>query len=214
MATTTLYINRSKNQLMAGLSSSQVIAANTIPLFYNDTLSINVYILAEGAGFNPNDPNSSTLTNESTAGRTLQFYLDDGTVSGTIYTQQLTWTPDATNKFFAAALPLNTGPLATLIGTATQATLWFKIGIIEGGVQTTIFSAQGTLLVGLPTASVPTVPAGQTALSQEVARGTYLPIEPIAGQPIYFESPNGKIFAIIAEDQADGTAIWKVQAMN
>ena len=213
MANLTLYINTRANSLIAGQSSTQSVDASSLPLFFGDTLSLVIYLLQLPLGYNATDPSNSKLQTVSTAGLQLYLYLDDGTTGGTIYTQQILWQTDPTGSYFYANLVLNTEALQTLLGSQTSATCWLKIGYVQNGLQTTVLSKQVTVGVGLPTVAL-VAPAGQTPLSAEVASATYVSLQPVAGRPIYLESPNGKIFALVAVDNPDGTASVQASQVN
>lgn len=208
----TLYIDTQANQLVTGTTSTQTVQPSSIPLFYGDTLSLVIYLLTKTKSTTrPNDYDVSIV---NTAGLQLFLYLDDGTVSGTIYTQQIVWTPDANNTYFSANLALNTAALLTLIGTSTSgASCWLKIGYVQGGLQTTVLSAQVTVGVGLPTSAV-VVPAGQTNVSAEVANATYFPQAPVNGKPLYLASESGKVCALYFVDNPDGTASFQASQVN
>lgn len=218
MAQLTLYINTSNNTLVAGQLSTQAIDPSSLPFFYGDTLTLFVYLLQWPKGYNPQDVTNSTLQTVSTAGLTLSLYIDDGTIGGIIYTQALTFQTDPNNQYFytpvGSLLALNTAALATLLGTSTgPKPAYLKIGYTQNGLVTTILSRQVNIGVGLPSQPL-VVPPGQTPLSAEVANATYFPRQPVAGLPLFLESPNGKILLLAATDQPDGTAQFTASPIN
>lgn len=201
MPNLTLYISTTENALLAGQNVSSRIDPNSLPLYFGDTLTLNIWLLARQSNVNP-----VSYAIVPTNGLQLFVYIDDGKVGGTIYTSQIVWTSDPNNQFFFANLPLNTTNLQTLLGSSPTATAFLKIGYVVGGLQTTVLSQSVTIGVGLPSAAVGQPPAGQTALSVEIANNTYFPIKPVNGQALYLATPNGKIIAVIAVDNPDGTA--------
>jgi hypothetical protein len=213
-ANISLFINTTNNSLIGGLSNSAVVQPGQIPLFYGDTVTMNIYLLAALQGTNL-APGTFPFSQISTAGLTLYMFLDNGVVSPTIYTQQISWTPDPTGTFWTANVSLLTAALTALLGAGTNASAWLQIGYIQNGLPTTVFSKQVNVQVGMPTANAPTVPAGQTALSLETARGLFVPINGLpAGQPFFQTSPAGHTFIYQIVDNPDGTASVQVSQIN
>lgn len=213
MARLSLFIDTTSNSLIAGVNSPLSINPASVPLYYGDTLSLQVYLLNTTgttlSGFNP-----YTVINN--AGLQLFVYLDDSIVGGTIYTQQISWSADATNSYFYSTLSLNTAALATLLGSSTSKTCWMKIGYVQGGLQTTVLSVLVTIGVGIPSTSL-VVPAGLTALSVEVAATMFVPIDGNPNNPgagFYLVSPAGKKLFISAFDNPDGTASLQASPVN
>jgi len=200
-----LYIDTTSNRLVAGLTNTVVVQPTSLAFYYGDTLSIQVFLLKpSGVVNNLNVPPWTSIPN---AGLTLEMFLDDGKIGGTIYTSQIVWTLNADGISFSATLPMLTAALATLIGTATNAAAYLKIGYLSGGLPTTVFSQQINVNVGLPTNAVPVPAPGQTALSVEVAKTLFLQIAMPAGQGILLTSAAGKKFLLFAQDNAvDGSA--------
>lgn len=100
--------------------------------------------------------------------------------STTYYTQQFTWTPsgDLADPYHEAVLPMNTAAITSLIGSAGSATsAFFEIKMISGGVPTTVFSEQCTIMAAVIKDGGITVPASPTPLSAEVANVTYVGVE-------------------------------------
>lgn len=208
MATINLYIDIGTGNLLAGLFSSTVIQPTSIPINYGDQPTFNIYLLQR----NPTatNPAQASYVSVPLAGLTLEFFLDDGTITpGTIYAQQLTWATnvDANNTpIFQAVVSFLTTALATLIGTATSNSCYLKIGALMNGVATTWVSSRVTVNVGLPTAAAPTPAPGQTALTVQAGNQMYYPIAGLAGLPLTLISAAGKVFRIQAVDNPDGTA--------
>jgi hypothetical protein len=213
MANLKLFINTSANQLVAGQNSTQLIEPGSIPLFFGDTLLLNIYLLQVPIGWDARNPMASGLETVPTNGLQLFFYIDDGTIGGTIYTQQIAFAEDPSQRFFIGTLALNTAALQTLIGANTGAPAWIKIGYVQNGVQTTVLSARVTINVGLPLVAL-AVPAALTPLSAEVANATYYPQLPVAGMPLLIKSPAGHTFALVAVDNADGTSSTQLNQID
>lgn len=213
MANFTLYIDTYQQRLIGGLNDSTFVDPSSLPLFFGDTITLNVYLLAPLQVTDPSQWNYQIIP---TTGLQLFVYLDDGTidpVAGNIYAQQITWTTDPDQEYFAAEFALNTVNLAALMnaGNSKSASCWIKIGYVQNGYQTTVFSIPVTVNAGLPETNL-IVPAGQTPLSAEVARATFFPQQPVAGMPLQLMSPLGKIIELRCVDLPDGTAdIQKIE---
>lgn len=213
MAAHALYIDTSSNTLLSGIGASAgPVNANTLPLYFGDTLALQIYLLAPLQNPPPSDFAYQVI---ETDGLALFLYIDAGTVGGTIYTQQINWTiaNDGEFDYFSGNLSLNTVALEALMGTATSATAWIKIGYIQNGLQTTVFSQQIQITVGLPLVNL-TVPPGQTPLSAEVAQQTYLSLQPVNGRALMLSSPLGKIIELVVVDNPDGSASLKENNLN
>lgn len=209
-----LFVNTQTGKLQAGLSSSQTVDPRSLPFNYGDTVNLAVYLLGLPASYNPTNQLQSALANIAPSSLKLSFFLDDGTVGGTIYAQQTTFTVDPTNSFFSATLALNTAALQAVVLPKARANVWMHISYVDSNAnQTTVFSDQVTVGIGAPSAVAP-LPPGLTPLSNEVAKQTYWSINPIAGRPLYLESPNGHTFALTIIDNADGTASFQASQLN
>lgn len=201
MAQYTLYVDTTSNRLIGGLATAASVAPASIPFFYGDTLQLQVYLMNKLQTVFPSDYPYIIIP---TPGLQLFLYLDDGLVGGTIYTQQISWAPDPANQFFSANLALNTAAIQALLGAKTSGTCWIKIGYVQNGLQTTVYSQQVNINVGLPTMNL-VVPPGLNPLSVEVAAATYFPQQPVAGMPFYLKSPNGHVMMLQAVDNPDGS---------
>lgn len=221
MAQLNLFIDISRNQLLASTVSSQNVDINSLAWFFGDTPTFNIYLLTPNGG----SPSAPQFANVLPTGLALFLYLDDGTISGTIYTQQITWTPVITTTpvngvqtpsggYFTANLALNTSALQTLIGGGTSGSCWIKIGYVQNGLPTTILSKQVTINVGLPSPAVIPTPAGQTAISAEVAAQTFVPLIGPAGGTFQMTSANGVVFVVGVIDNGDGTGSFGLSRLQ
>lgn len=210
-----LFINTTNNQLVAGLTSGQVVDPMSLPLFYPDTPNLAVYLLNLPPGYNPSNQSASVLATVSPAGLKLYAFLDSGLPGATPYTQQVSFTIDPTNSFFTGQLPLNTAGVQALIAGLTQVTAWLHIGYTDGfGNQFTVLSRQVLIRVGINPSAAIVVPPGLTPLSKQEALQLFWTVQPVAGRPLYIESPNGKTFALTAVDNPDGTASFGAPQLN
>src|SRR5579872_1652398 len=106
-----LYVDTTANLLVAGLNSSTPVDPASLPFYFGDTLSLNIYLLNRTTSPNQQGTQYQVLNN---AGLQLFLYLDDGTVAGTVYANQIVWVADANNQYLSAQLALNTLALQTL----------------------------------------------------------------------------------------------------
>ena len=208
-----LFIDTTSNTLITGINSPSSINPLTLPIFYGDTIPVRVTLL---------NTIGTTLFGQNpyviipTTGLQLFLYLDDGTVGGTIYTQQITFTADPTTSFFSSTLALNTAALQALMAGSTIQTASLKIGYIQNGLPVTVFSQTVNIRVGLPAVNLAVAP-GLTPLSVEVANATYVHIDGNPnnpGQGFRLISPAGKILYVSAIDNADGTATMVETPLN
>ena len=211
MAVVKIYVDVQKRIFLAapGIAGS----ASAPFMSYGDTPTLNIYLQDEIA--NSAVQSGYILQPLSTAGLSLVLYIFDGTQNGTVYTQQLTFTADPTNNFFIANLALNTAALLTLVqaGGVRGGNAYMMLAYFQNGLPTVVLDQPIVIGVGLPSGGV-VVPAGQTPLSAETARATFVQINGPAGQGFYITSPNGKQFFIEAADQPDGTAKFTADPVN
>jgi hypothetical protein len=209
----TLYIDTTANQLIAALNSARTVDITSLPLFYPDTLQLQIYLLTK---LQQVDPNVFPYSIISTAGLALSLEISDGKADNdrTVYASQYAWNTDANNQYFFANLTLGTPAVKTLV-QATEpgsAPAYFKIAYLTPA-QTDIFSKVVQIGIGVG-APVLVVPPPLTPLSVEVASQTFFPLQPKAGLGLYLESPNGKIMLLQAVDNPDGTASFLASPIN
>ena len=112
----TLYIDTTSNQLLYALNSARIVDPGTLPLFYPDTLQLQVYLMTR---LQTIDPSVFQYAIISTAGLSLLMEVTNGKATGDagrlVYTSQYVWSTDASNQYFYANLPLNTAAIQTLL---------------------------------------------------------------------------------------------------
>jgi hypothetical protein len=187
-----LCIDITTGRLYSSPSGGFTLSPSSLPLYFGDTLGLQIYLLTPLAGAVIGGAQWAIVP---TTGLALELFLDNGEVdasvgAGTIYASQVAWSTDPANQYFFANLALNTASLETLLGDATSVPCWLKIGFVQNGVNTTVHSSQVTINVGLPVGDL-VVPQGLTPLSQEVAATEFVPIAGAAGQGFYLISPDG-----------------------
>lgn len=170
MANLDLYIDTTAQQAVSGFTNSSPV---NIPVFtQDDTLNLRIRLMSRTATF-PVSP-YAWIPN---TGLTLQVALGTKVGSGgTLYTQQYTWSlnSDLSDPYFFAALPMNTTGVANLLGSSPDASTFFEIKYVSGGVPTTVLSDQVTVQAAVIHASSLTVPPGLTPLSAEAAAASFL----------------------------------------
>lgn len=170
MANLDLYIDTTAQIAVSGFSNSAQIDALTFT--QEDTLNLRIRLLTRTSTF-PVIP-YSFIPN---TGLTLQVAL--GTKvgnAGNIYTQQFTWAlnGDLSDPYFYAALPMNTGAIATLLGSTSSKTAFLEIKYVSSGVPTTVLSTQVTIQACVIHSGSLTVAPGLTPLSAEAAAASFL----------------------------------------
>jgi len=210
-----LYVDTTANQLLAGLNAPSAIDPTTLPFNLGDTINLQVYLLNK-TGSTLQSYNPYTII--PNAGLALVVYLDNGLVDGLIYTQQITFTNDPGQQFFYAPLSFsNTGALATLLGSTTEATAWLHIGYLQNGVMTTVLAVQvsiGVGVYGVTGGQLAIVPPGLTPLSEQAAVQQFVQVAGPAGQGFILQSPNGKKFLLQVKDNPDGSGEFQASPIN
>ncbi|HEV2350842.1 MAG TPA: hypothetical protein VG028_13455 [Terriglobia bacterium] len=194
-----IFIDINSGQVVTSLTNP---AAGLLPAFIqNDTLSLRIWLLVRNAGFGTGAANPYSLLN--TAGLSLQVTIGDkNSNANNWYTQQFVWATDANNQYFYAQLPLNTAAITTLINAAgnVSAQSWLEVKIQQAdGTFLTVLQQQITIQASIDKPGGLVVPAGQTPISMEFAKATFLP-RAIVGA-ITWEDPNtGKTFSVYPGD--------------
>ena len=134
-------------------------------------------------------------------GITLFVALGD-ILTSTYLTQQATWTPssDPADPFFEATLPMN---VSFTFSGKRSLTTDFGVFFFESATPVGALQKSVKVYKSLYSASSLIVPAGQTALSAEVANATYLKrlIPYSADDPVYFQNKNtGKEVRVYTDD--------------
>lgn len=199
------------NALLQGLNAPVTIDPGSLPFYAGDgQITFNIYLLNKtGSTLSSYNPYTIILN----AGLALLAYIDDGTVAGTIYTQQVNFTNDPSLQFFTGALTMNTAALLALIGNSTSASAWLKIAYMQNGLITTILSVQISIGAGA-NATVGPLPAGLQALSVQAAQQEFLLINGAAGQGPILQSAAGKKGLLYYRDNGDGSASLDIMPLN
>ena len=209
---TSLYISTLPSVIYNGFGTgAQQIDPRTIPFLFGGQLPLNIYLMEP-----VDNPPPSTFPYNiiPTFGLQLFFYITDGTIGGTIYTQQINWATDANNTYFIANLPMNTANLQALLGTSkSPQPAFLQVAYIQNGQQCPVCNFPILIGVGTPIVNLQ-VPAGLTPLSAEVANATFVPKQPVAGQGIQLMSKGGKIIELIYDDNLDGSATLQFMKLN
>lgn len=198
MAQFDLYVDTYSGEFVMGSANAGIAP---LPRFVQgDTISLRIYLLARTPTYPISNPYS--IINNATLSLKVALGPKNGTAGSTLYTQQFTWSKDATNSYFFADLPLNTAAIDLRIGTAETATAWFEIEYTQGGFPTTPVQKEVTIHAEVIETGVLTVPAGQTAMSVEEANAKFLQRK-ISGA-IYLEDINnpGSYMAVYHENGA------------
>ena len=209
MAKLNIFNNTTNNSLVVSQVSQTQLQASALPLFCPDTLQLNWYLLTQTL----NSQNTIQISPVLTTGLSFYVYITDGSLNGTVYTQQITWVADASGLFWTAYLALNTSAIINAIealgsGSAQAAGLacFIEAGYIDGnGNQTTTLSQTITIKPGLPTGAMAPVPPGLTAASVQFVVASTMPQQPTAGLPLLLKSAAGKVIQMLAVDNPDGS---------
>ena len=196
MAQFDLYIDINGGQLVTGAANSTPAPAP--PFVQGDTPTFRIFLLQRTATY-PVTP----YTAVPIGGLTLEAALGTKVGSGgTIYTQQLAWTPSAdpnNPNYWIATFPLNTAAVTTLLGSNPNAPAWFEVKYVSGGVPTTVLQQLMTVQASVIQGAGVVVPPGLTPVSAEFANATFL-TRNISGA-IYLVNPNtGKKVALYLGD--------------
>ena len=203
MAAITLYIDTTDGVLLAGQVGPQLINPLTLPFFYGDTLTVNIWLYQRLAAASGQTPFPFSLL--FNAGLAIQLAIYNGTVAGLLapYAACVNFVPDPTNSYVTGQLSLNTAALEALIGTGTSANAFLCIGYFLNGFTTTVFKGQVNVGVGIVNGPI-AIPPQLTPLSEQAAALQFLSIQPVPGQPYYLASASGRVIAITAVDDPNG----------
>ena len=145
-------------------------------LTQGDSPTLRIWFLQPTGTFN------NPYTYIATTGITAQVTIGPraGNSVAPYHTSQSVWTPsgDLANPYHEAILPMNTAAITTLLGSAgSNNSAFFEIQMISGGVPTTVYSEQCTIIASVFKEGGITVPASPTPLSVEVANVTYVQVD-------------------------------------
>lgn len=211
----TFYIDTANNQLLTAINSSRTVDASRLPLFYPDTLQLQIYLMLPIQMLQASIAQYDII---SSLGLAIALEITNGLAAEdeVIYASQYVWATDANDQYFFANLSLNTVGIKTLVKTSepNAAQAYLNIGY------TSIATGQRTVLrkpinIGIGVGNVQlVVPPQLTALAKEVADQLYVGFVLQPGQSITFVTPNGKKILFQAVDNPDGTAQMNESNMN
>lgn len=197
MAQFDLYIDTVSGDLVTGPANP---AAATMPrLTQGDTISLRVYLLARTTTYPLSTP--FTIINNATLSLKAALGPKNGSAGSTLYTQQFTWTADATNQYFYADFPLNTAGIGTLLGSAATAPAWFEIEYTQNGFPTTVHQKEVTIHAEVIETGALTAPPGLTAISAEEVNANFLKREN-SGFYLTNAVTGKKMFVYLGDDDA------------
>jgi hypothetical protein len=205
-----LFIDTSSKSLLSTVNGGISVNPSSLPLFFPDTLTLNVYLLQPIGNAPIGNTQYQTVP---TTGLSLLLYLDGGVEGSPILTQVVTWVTDPTDSFFIGNLSLNTVQVQQNLGKQQSLRCYLKIGYIQNGLSTTLISSPVSILPGLPTNPL-VVPPGLVPLSVQAAQAMFVPLAGLAGEGFYLITPNGKKLFLQAIDQPDGTASFLASPVN
>ena len=195
-----LYVNRDQGTLFSGLQNSQPVLPQSLPLYFGDTLTINLYTFtAIQASINPAGNFGYQLV--PVAGLAPLLYITNGTIAGGAapYASCVQWDPDPTGTYVTGTLALTSPELLAAFGNSQTFSSRLIIGFVQNAVPVSIFNSPVILGVGVQN-YIPALPPQLTPLSVQAASLMFMPIQPIPGQPLYLATESGKVTAIEAID--------------
>lgn len=197
MARLDLYVDTFASKRQSLVTGAANPAVYTVPeLVQGDTISIRVYLLERNPTYPISNPFNIILNGDLSL--KLAITAPAGG-SSTVYTNQYTWAKDANNQYFYADLPLNTAAIGTLLGSGSSATAYLEIEYTQNAYPTTVALIPITILADGIKAGGTVVPAGETALTVEVAQNTFLKQ---TNTGFVLQNPNTglKAFVYLADD--------------
>ncbi len=193
-----LFIDTDRSVPVGGVSDSSIV---DLPAFVQeDSLNLRITLLA---GFS----RVSNYTPIPVSGITLEVALGRKIGNESVlYTQQFTWTEsdDLADPYFAATLPMNTGAIATLLGSGATAQAYFEVKLLDGGLPRTVLSRLVTIQAAVIKDGALEEAALPTPISAETCFATFLQrtIPCSAGNPVILQ--NGLVTMAVYVD-TDGT---------
>lgn len=196
MAQFDIYVDTYSGESVAGPTNA---ALSPLPKFIQgDTPTYRIYLLARTTTYPISNPYS--IINNAALSLKVALGPKTGTAGSTLYTQQFTWSRDATNSYFTATFPLNTAAIATLLGSGESATAWFEIEYTQDAVPTTVLQKNVTIDAEVIETGSLTTPPGSTAMSAEEANAVFLKRE-ITGQIILINATDSTKKVILYCDE-------------
>lgn len=143
-----------------------------LPKFYQgDVVTLNIYLLDRTGNVTP----PFSTINLASYDLKVAVGIKNGTPGSTIYTNQYTWAKAGGNTYFTGDLPFNTAAIDSLIGSSpSNNTAYLEVKAYLNGNPTVILQQLIQIEAQVIDGSNVTPPAGQTALSLETARATFL----------------------------------------
>lgn len=184
-ATLKLYVDWFAKKLVTSKTSA---ASFSLPTFYyGEVFPFQITLLE------PNPAvgwNGYAVVNNANIG--LKLIVSSVAVdTGTTLATQYSWTKDTVEMTFSAEVGFNTAAIDTWLSTDATKTAYLEIQITEGTVVSTVYKTAITIGASQLTPSTQQVPAGETPLSQEVAKAMFVQKMMGAGESITLTSADG-----------------------
>lgn len=208
-----IFVDTTDNALISGTGgsgSNQNFNPLSLPFFYGDQITVNVYLFSRLIQATPSQFQYAAIPS---AGKTVSLYITDGKATPTNIWATQTLVPDSSGQFFTGLLALNTSTLQAYfaanpsVGGVAPAP-FLKLGLTDGAQTPTVFSQPVNIFVGLPPSTIVPVPP-LTPLSLQQANQLYVPVNPQNGGVIYLKSLAGHTLVLYAKDQGDGSVSFQ-----
>lgn len=191
-----LYINiRTGKAQFSDTSQSRFV----LPAFYQgDTVPFKVHLIKP----NP-EGDFNSFIRPPIDNLTLKCAVSDqpiGTASTPVQiANQFTWNKDVDQDIFDAVLDLSGSAVDTFLGSSSEKKAWieFEVTDSETGGTWTVFQESFILKAQIIEAASSAVPASETPLSLEMARGLFVPYRLPPGRKITFVDTNENWHCII-----------------
>ena len=195
--TLNLFILKDNGSLLTNLQNATPVLPQSLPLYYGDQLTVNVWVLTGiQGGVNPAGNFPYQVVNN--AGLAPLMYVTDGTIAGgeNPLASCVQWNPDPTNSYVQGTLNLGTPGLLALLGAGKSAAAYLSFGFLQNAVPVTVFEGQVNIGVGVQNV-VPALPPKLTPLSVQAANLLYFPLQPVAGQNLYLATLVGEVIELV-----------------
>jgi hypothetical protein len=191
-----LYIDVDRGEPVASASDPSIA---TLPKWVQqDTVPLRITLLSNFSRA------TGRYTPLPTAGLTLEVAL--GVKIGNaslLFSQQFSWSEsdDLADPYFEGSLPMNTPAIATLLGSGAQASAWFEVKMLDGGLPRTVLLKPVTIHAAVIKDGALEAAADPTPISAETCLALFLQrtIPCSSGNPIILK--NGSItMALYVDD--------------